>query len=83
VDGPFNGAQELASRLASSSQVESCLATQWFRYGMGRGEQAGDVCSLNQIKAQFAETGGDFRELLVSMATSDVFRFRPLDEQDL
>jgi hypothetical protein len=83
VDGPFNGAQELAAKLAGSSQVESCLATQWFRYGMGRGEQPGDVCSLNGIKAQFAESGGDFRELLVSMTTTDVFRFRPLDDQDL
>jgi hypothetical protein len=83
IDGPFNGAQELAARLATSSQVESCMAAQWFRYGMGRGEQAGDVCSLNQIKEQFAEAGGDFRELLVSLATSDVFRFRPLDEHDL
>ncbi len=83
IDGPFNGAQELADRLAGSPQVEACMAAQWFRYGMGRGEQAGDVCSLNQIKAQFAETAGDFRELLVALATSDVFRFRPLEEQDL
>lgn len=83
IDGPFNGAQELAARLSVSTQVESCMAAQWFRYGMGRGEQAGDVCSLDQIKAQFSEAGGDFRELLVALATSDVFRFRPLDEQDL
>lgn len=83
IDGPFNGAQELAAKLAVSPQVESCMAAQWFRYGMGRGEQAGDVCSLNQIKTQFTEAGGDFRELLVALATSDVFRFRPLDGQDL
>jgi hypothetical protein len=83
IDGPFNGAQELAAKLAGSPQVEACMAAQWFRYGMGRGEQPGDVCSLNQIKAEFTEAGGDFRELLVSLATSDVFRFRPLDEQDL
>jgi hypothetical protein len=83
VDGAFNGAQELASKLASSTQVQACLATQWFRYGMGRGEQAEDVCSLSQIKAEFASTGGDFRELLVSMATSNAFRFRAVGEQDL
>jgi hypothetical protein len=83
VDGDFNGARELADKLASSAQVEGCLAAQWFRYGMGRGEQTEDVCSLGQIKADFAAAGGDFRELLISMATSDVFRFRAPGEQDL
>jgi hypothetical protein len=83
VDGAFSGAQELASKLASSTQVQACLATQWFRYGMGRGEQPEDVCSLSQIKDEFASTGGDFRELLVSMATTNAFRFRAVGEQDL
>jgi Protein of unknown function (DUF1588)/Protein of unknown function (DUF1592)/Protein of unknown function (DUF1585)/Protein of unknown function (DUF1595)/Protein of unknown function (DUF1587) len=83
VDGSFNGAQELAAKLASSAQVSACLATQWFRYGMGRAEQAEDVCSLAQIKDDFSSSGGDFRELLVSMATSNAFRFRAIGEQDL
>jgi hypothetical protein len=83
VDGAFDGAQELSDKLANSAQVSACLATQWFRYGMGRGEQTEDVCSLDQIKADFAATGGDFRELLVSMATSDAFRYRPIGEQDM
>ena len=83
VDGAFNGAGELAAKLASSTQVSACLATQWFRYGMGRGEQVEDVCSLNQIKEDFSASGGDFRELLVALATSNAFRFRATGEQDL
>jgi hypothetical protein len=83
VDGTFSGAQELAGKLAQSSQVSACLATQWFRYGMGRGEQVEDVCSLEQIKDDFSSSGGDFRELLVSLATSNAFRFRATGEQDL
>ena len=82
MEGGFDGANELAAKFAESPQVEACLATQWFRYGMGRGEQQEDVCSLLQIKTNFAETGGDFRELLIAMATTDAFRFRPLGEQD-
>ncbi|HKO90966.1 MAG TPA: DUF1592 domain-containing protein, partial [Polyangiaceae bacterium] len=83
LDGDFDGAQELAGKFAESPQVEACLATQWFRYGMGRGEQKEDVCSLLQIKTDFSETGGDFRELLIAMATTDAFRFRALGDQDL
>lgn len=82
MDGAFDGALELTARLATSPQVEACLATQWFRYAMGRAEQQADACSLEQVKSQFASTGGDFRELLVSLATTDAFRFRPLAEQD-
>jgi hypothetical protein len=83
LEGAFDGAVELTGRLASSPQVEACLATQWFRYTMGRAEQQADGCSLEQVKAQFANTGGDFRQLLVSLATTDAFRFRPVAEQDL
>ncbi|MBC8133978.1 MAG: DUF1592 domain-containing protein, partial [Deltaproteobacteria bacterium] len=40
VDGPFNGAVELADRLAGSAAVARCYATQWFRFAYGRGENA-------------------------------------------
>ena len=83
LEGAFDGARELSAKLATSPQVEACVATQWFRYTMGRAEQQTDACSLEQVKAQFAATGGDFRELLVSLATTDAFRFRPMAEQDL
>jgi len=82
LEGDFGGALELAGKLAMSPQVEACLATQWFRYGMGRAEQRSDECSLERIKLDFAAAGGDFRELLVSMATADAFRFRPVAEHD-
>ena len=83
LEGAFNGAIELSNKLAVSPQVEACLATQWFRYGMGRAEQDEDVCSLERAKTDFASTGGDFKELLISLATTDAFRFRPVAEQDL
>jgi len=83
LEGEFDGALELTSRLAASPQVEACLATQWFRYTMGRAEQQADACSLEQVKTAFADSGGNFRELMVSLATSDAFRFRPMAEQDL
>lgn len=83
IEGAFDGALELTSRLAESPQVEACVATQWFRYTMGRAEQDTDACSLEEVKAAFASSGGNFRELLVALATSDAFRFRPMAEQDL
>ncbi len=76
ISGPFVGAVELAKRLATSAEARDCVATQVFRYTVGRAEQAEDACSLEGVKARFAERGYDMRELWVAVAVSDAFRFR-------
>jgi hypothetical protein len=45
VDGKFNGAVELADKLAQSPEVEQCMVKQWLRYAMGRGE-TDHACTL-------------------------------------
>jgi hypothetical protein len=74
ADGPFDGAVELGVRLASSDQVRRCVATQWFRAALGRGDRAEDAASLDSAYQAFARAGFDVRELIVAIATSDAFR---------
>jgi Protein of unknown function (DUF1592)/Protein of unknown function (DUF1588)/Protein of unknown function (DUF1595)/Protein of unknown function (DUF1585)/Protein of unknown function (DUF1587) len=76
IVGTFNGPSELAKRLAASSQVESCLVTQLYRYGSGRVEATEDLCSLAQAGHTFHAAGGNFGEMMVAMAVSDAFRYR-------
>lgn len=76
LDGPFNGARELAERLASSPRVESCLATHFYRFAMGRLEEEADKCSLQQVTQAFTASQGDLRELLVALTLTDAFRYR-------
>ncbi|WP_437727915.1 DUF1592 domain-containing protein [Sorangium sp. So ce861] len=76
ADGPFDGAVELAHRLAQSDGVRQCVATQWFRFGYGRAEQAEDECSMTQIQAAFAESGYNIKALLVALTQTDAFRYR-------
>ncbi|WP_437900119.1 DUF1592 domain-containing protein [Sorangium sp. So ce124] len=76
IDGPFDGAVELAHRLAESDEVRQCVATQWFRFGYGRAEQAEDECSMRQIQAAFAESGYNIKALLVALTQTDAFRYR-------
>jgi hypothetical protein len=82
LEGPFNGALELADKLSQSGQVRDCLATQWFRYGMGRAETRDDTCSLDEAKLAFETSGGDFKTLLVALTGTDGFRYRASHEQD-
>ena len=76
LDGTYMGARELAARLASSSRVRDCVATNFYRYAMGRVEGPEDQCSMDQVKQRFADSGGAFSELLVGVALSDAFRYR-------
>ena len=77
LDGPYASAGELAERLAHSTRVRDCMATQWFRYAMGRLEDGNDRCSLDQVKVRFAESGGNLQELLIAITQTDAFLYRP------
>jgi hypothetical protein len=57
--------------------VRDCVATQWYRYAMGRMEEPADLCSLTTAKDRFRQSGGSFRELLLGIVLSDAFRYRP------
>ncbi|WP_437962740.1 DUF1592 domain-containing protein (plasmid) [Sorangium sp. So ce119] len=76
VDGPFDGAVELAHRLADSEQVRACVVKQWFRFGHGRAEQGEDACSLSQATQAFEASGYNIKALLVALTQTDAFRYR-------
>jgi hypothetical protein len=80
LDGTFTGAAELAERVAASRLTRDCLATQWYRYAMGRIEDASDRCSLDGVKERFGDANGEFRELLVAIVLSEGFRYRAAQE---
>jgi len=77
VDGTFTGVDELSHRLATSPRVARCLATNWYRYAMGRVETEADGCSLREVEQKFLASGGQFTELLVALSLTDSFRYRP------
>jgi hypothetical protein len=74
LDGPFDGAIELAHKLAGSREVRACYVRQWFRYALGRRETAADACSLRALEQTFEESGHDVRALLLALPTTDSFR---------
>ena len=76
VDGDFDGAVQLAGKLAQSTEVQVCYATQWFRFGYGRGETDADACSLHDLATAFVTAKGDVRELVVALTQTDAFRYR-------
>jgi hypothetical protein len=80
VAGVFHGVPELASRLSDSAQVEHCMGVKWARYATGRHESEADTCALDVFADDLARSGGDLRQLLTDIATSEWFRSRSVEE---
>lgn len=80
ANGKFVGGPALSAQLASSRQVHDCVATQFFRFALGRSESAADRCSIAHTAQRFGDAGGTLAELLLSVVKSDAFRFRAVSE---
>jgi len=76
TSGTFTGAVELAKRLSTSPEVRACVQKQWFRFSLGRFEGPEDACTLAGLSADFAAADFDVKKLLLSLVTSDAFRYR-------
>jgi hypothetical protein len=76
-DGAYDGAVDLGQRLANSTQVRDCVASQWFRFSLGLGAADVDTCDLAPIGQAFADSGGDLQALVIATVKSDAFRRRP------
>ena len=76
LNTPINGATDLATKLASSTQVKECFALQAFRYSLGRLESADDACSIDQFYDAFTGSGLNIQKLLVAIVGTTAFRYR-------
>jgi hypothetical protein len=72
--GPFDGAIDLGKKLGASRRVGDCVATQWFRFALGRMESNDDACTLQTIRAGFAASGSNVRDLLKAIVLGHAFR---------
>jgi len=76
LDGLVDDAIELAHKLSKSPRVRQSFVRHAFRYWMGRNETLEDAPTLIAADKAYAESGGSFTELLVSLLSSDSFIYR-------
>ncbi len=74
--GPFNGPSELGDRLMESGQLEYCVATQVFRFAMGRRETPRDANLIDQLVTRWRGKNRSFQELLLAIVTDPTFAHR-------
>jgi hypothetical protein len=80
ADGPVASPAELGRRLANSDQVRQCYATQAFRFFYGREVESADTCSMARLLVDFKARSYNLSDLLVGLAHTDAFLYRPLLE---
>jgi hypothetical protein len=76
LDGDVNNVRELMETLAKSDLVRQSFVRHVFRYWMGRNEMMSDSKTLIAMDKAYVESEGSFKELLVSLLTSDSFLYR-------
>ncbi|MBX3276132.1 MAG: DUF1592 domain-containing protein [Sandaracinaceae bacterium] len=76
ANGEYTDALAMIDRFAGSERVRECVVRQLYRFTMGRQDQSGDACQVRSLSDELREHR-DTTELLVAIATSPSFRFRP------
>jgi hypothetical protein len=76
LDGDVENVREMMERLAKSDLVRQSFIRHVFRYWMGRNEMMSDSKTLIAMDNAYVENDGSFKELLVSLLTSDSFLYR-------
>lgn len=76
LDGDVVDAFELIDRLSRSTRVRQSIIRYAFRFFMGRNEMLSDSKTLIDADNAYVDNGGSFKAVVVSLLTSDSFRFR-------
>ncbi len=76
LDGEVDGAMDIIHRLANSTRVRQSIIRHAFRFWMGRNEKLTDSPTLIAMDRAYQDSDGSFREMLVSLLTSDSFLYR-------
>lgn len=72
--GSFDGARELGALLAQKPDVMACVLRNVFRHATGHVEVSGERAGLEVLDARVAASGYRFKDLLVTLVSSDAFR---------
>jgi len=72
-NGRFRNPMELGEILAAEPSCRKCVVKQLFRFAMGRQESFDDRLTIDEAMRRFEASGFKFRELIISIATSETF----------
>jgi len=79
--GAFSGPAELASLLAGSGELTSCLIERLYQLGVGRNPGPQDAALLDALATRGGGPVLQLRQLVLDLVSSEGFRIRTIDER--
>ncbi len=76
LDGEVQNVSEMMWKLAKSKRVKQSFVRHAFRFFMGRNEMLSDSQTLIDAEKAYLDNNGSFKEMLISLLTSDSFLYR-------
>ena len=76
LDGDVTDALDMIDRLAKSERVRQSIIRHAFRFYLGRNELLSDSQTLIDADRAYVNSGGSFKAVVVSLLTSESFRYR-------
>ena len=76
LDGEVSDPFDLIDKFAKSTRVRQSIIRHAFRFYMGRNEFTSDSQTLLDADQAYVRSGGSFKEVIISLLTSDSFRYR-------
>lgn len=76
-DVKASGPVELVTQIAEAEETQDCFATNWMNFAYGRTLGAEDVCTASRLQEEFASSGYNIKNLLVSLTQTDAFLYLP------
>lgn len=76
LDGEVADALDLIERLVGAERVRQSIIRHAFRFYLGRNEMLSDSQTLIDADRAYVESGGSLKAVILSLLTSDSFRYR-------
>jgi hypothetical protein len=76
LSAPFDGAADLASKIAASDVGARCFVQQWARYAYGRRAADAAECTRRTLQERFFDSDQNMLELMLALTQTDQFNSR-------
>lgn len=77
---PYESIEELSSILGSHERVRDCVSLKAAQFAMGRRLLSSDGCALQDMRDRLSSTDGTYRDLIIAIVTSPMFRTMQTEE---
>jgi Protein of unknown function (DUF1592)/Protein of unknown function (DUF1588)/Protein of unknown function (DUF1585)/Protein of unknown function (DUF1587)/Protein of unknown function (DUF1595) len=75
--GTVNGPVQMVQKIAGTEEAQTCFASHWLEFGMGRALSPADACTRETLNTAFKASGYNVKQMLLALTQTDAFQYMP------